>query len=607
MRKWIDFLGIICLLSALAGCGGSGAEASDSETEAADLSVAESAAQAGATGVSGGVFIRLNGNTAESDSSAVQISGGTVTITGAGKYVVSGILTDGMLIVDAGKSDPVELVLNGADITSGSSASVYVRQAGRLTVTLADGSANVLSNGGEYLAIDDNNIDAVIFSKDDLSLEGNGTLTISAEAGHGVVSKDSLEIKNGVYLVQAAGHGFSANDSIEISGGSFEITAGKDGFHADNDEDASAGWSDVSGGEYRIEAQGDGFSASGALTVSGGVFDITSGGGSGQTPDESESAKALKAADGIAITDGTFDLDSADDGVHSNASVTIGGGTFWIAAGDDGIHADESVSVTGGSIQISESYEGIEGLNVDISGGEIRIAASDDGLNAGGGGDGSGFGGNFDGGRFGNGANKQGLRPEAPQNPDGGSGQLDMPGNPPEKMPENLPEESGTFSGEASLNLSGGVLWINADGDGLDSNGTLTVSGGEIYISGSVGGGDGALDYVNAGVITGGTVIAAGSAGMAQNFNSAEQGSVLLQTGSQAAGSSVQIADQYGTVLASYQPEKAYECVVISCPELKVGEAYTVTAGDFSQTVTLDGMIYGEGFGGFGGGFGGRR
>lgn len=191
--------------------------------------------------------ITLSGDSASSDSDAVQISGSTVTITDEGTYILSGVLNNGMVVVSAEDTDKVQLVLNGVQITNETSAAIYIPEADKVFITTVDGTENVLTNGGTYSAIDDNNIDAVIFSKSDLTLNGAGTLTINAAAGHGIVSKDDLVLTSGTYLITAASHGLSGKDSVRIANGSYTITAGKDGIQAENTDDASLGYLYIAG------------------------------------------------------------------------------------------------------------------------------------------------------------------------------------------------------------------------------------------------------------------------------------------------------------------------------------------------------------------------
>lgn len=455
------------------------------------------------------IAVELKGNTAECSSDAVEVSGSTVTITEEGTYILSGTL-NGMVVVNADKTDKLQLVLDGVSIESESSAAVYILRADKVFLTLAPDSVNTLKNGGTFTAIDDNNIDAVIFSKEDLTLNGQGSLTIESPAGHGVVSKDDLVVTSGSYTITAASHGLSGKDSVRIAGGNFDITAGKDGIHAENSDDATLGFAYV--------------------------------------------------------LNGTFLLTAEDDGVSAAANLQVDGGTFEMATGDDGMHADGQLAITAGTIHITKCYEGIEGLTITISGGEITLVSSDDGLNAAGGNDQSGFGG------FG-----------------------DFGGN-------------GEFGGSSDcwIRITGGLLNINASGDGIDSNGMLYVDGGEIYVSGPSDNGNGALDYNSDAVITGGVLVAAGASGMAQNFGtSSTQGSMLVSTGSQSAGSTITLTDSSGNELLSFQAAKAYDCVVISCPEIVQGATYTVSAGGSSTEVMMDSLIYGSG--GMNGGPGGKN
>ncbi|MDO4572507.1 MAG: carbohydrate-binding domain-containing protein, partial [Clostridia bacterium] len=292
--------------------------------------------------------IELNGDSAACASDAVQISGGTVTITDEGTYILSGTLHNGTIIIDAEKTDKTQLVLDGATIHSESSAAIYVRQADKVFITLASDSVNTLSNGGSFAAIDENNIDAVVFSRDDLCMNGSGSLTIVSPAGHGVVSKDELSVTSGVYTVTASSHGLSANDNVCIANASISIVSGKDGIQAAHDSDASLGFVYMESGSLDITSGGDGLSASAYMQINGGSLRISAGGGSanvtgaqsglwsgGQAAQASEeevdSMKGLKAAGSLLINGGSFTIDAADDAVHSNADLRVNGGEFSIA------------------------------------------------------------------------------------------------------------------------------------------------------------------------------------------------------------------------------------------------------------------------------------
>lgn len=339
--------------------------------------------------------IKLSDDSTTCDSDAVQISGNTVTIIDEETYILSGTLTDGMVIVDAEDTDKVQLVLDGVDITSAESAAIYVREADKVFIMTASDSQNTLTNGGTYTAIDDNNIDAAIFSKSDLTLNGAGSLTITAKAGHGVVSKDDLVLTSRTYQIDAASHGLSGKDSVRIASGSYTIVSGKDGIHAENADDTSLGFVYLADGTFDITSDGDGISAGNWLQADGGVYTVKAGGGSenvqksdgewqfgpGQqtestdtTEEDTVSMKAIKAAGELILKGGKYSLDSADDTIHSNANITISDGEFTLASGDDGIHADSATTISGGTIDITESYEGIEGLSIDITGGETYVS-----------------------------------------------------------------------------------------------------------------------------------------------------------------------------------------------------------------------------------------
>lgn len=543
---------------------------------------------------SGSAVITLSGTSASCSSNAVQISGSTVTITDEGTYILRGNLDNGQIIVNADKADKTQLVLEGVNIQSQTGAALYILQADKVFVTLAEGTENTLSNGGSFTATDDNNVDGAVFSKEDVTLNGKGSLTVTSPAGHGIVSKDELTVTGGSYTVNCASHGFAGKDSVAISDGDFTITAGKDGIHGENNDDTTLGYVYIAKGNFTISAEGDGISASNSLQIDGGTFDIVTGGGSvnGQKPtsdnwggmggfggpggmgggkpgkrdiaettastEDSTSIKGIKAAGDLVINEGSFTLDCADDALHSNANLTVTGGTITIATGDDGFHADETLTVTGSTVNITESYEGLEGLHIKMVGGDITLAASDDGLNAAGGTDESGFG---------------GIRED--QFGGFGGGRPGMGG-------------PGMSAGNGSIVISGGKLNITASGDGIDANGTLEITGGNTVVCGPTRGDTATLDYDSSAVISGGTFIGTGASGMAQTFSETKQGVIALQLGNQAADTPIKVTDSQGKVLIEHTPALDYAVVILSCPEMVKGQSYTLTFGTQSQTVTAN-------------------
>lgn len=515
------------------------------------------------------VDITLSGSAASCPDSSVTVADGSITITKAGTYKLSGTFT-GQIIVNAGDSDKVQLVLDNASITKDGSAALYAINADKVFVTTASGTENTLAGTGEFTSSDnETNVDGAVFSKSDITFNGSGKLNVTCESKHGIVTKDDLKITGGTYNITSASQGLSGKDSVRIAGGNITITSGTDGIHSENADDTEKGYVYISGGTLNITSGKDCIDASGTIYIKDGTLTLKAGGGSSEkaTGDSTESYKGIKADSTLTISGGTFSIDTLDDAIHSNTDVTVSGGTFDISTGDDGIHADNNTVVSGGKINIATCYEGLEGQTVTVSGGKITLTASDDGINAAGG-DNQGVGGGFG--------------------------------------PDSFSADSN-----AKITITGGEIHVNASGDGLDSNGDIEISGGTVYVYGPTSGGDGSLDYENNAVITGGTVLIAGSSGMAMNFGSeSTQGSILASTDNASAGTAVKLTDSSGNVIAEFTPTVSFQTVVISTPDITSDGTYTLTVGDTTREITMSGYIYGSGMGGGNhpgrnGGFGG--
>lgn len=627
------FFAMALSMTAVAGCTGAksstgnvvsletetNAEETSAQSEAGTFSSADMFTErdlAGTYEESGAVYVTLSDDGIAGETDGVVIDGQMVTITAEGTYIFSRTLSEGQIVVDADNAK-VQIVFDNVDITCASSAAVYVKSAEKVFVTLAEGSQNTLRNTDEYVAIDDNNIDAVIFAKSDLTLNGTGSLTIISAEGHGIVSKDDLKIIGGTYDIIAAGHALSGKDSVRIADGTFILTAEKDGIHAENADDEEKGYIYIADGDFTITSDGDGMDASNIVQIEDGTLDITAGGGAanslkthesdvpggpgggmpqngekldgesmpqmgekpdgenmtemgkrpdGTTPpekpsqtDQSDTAdetaapdnatdhqsssaettedtttdesgtstKGIKAGGGMYLNGGTYQIDSADDSIHSNANITIADGTYTLATGDDGVHADDALIVNGGTITVTESYEGLEGLAVTINDGTIDITASDDGINTAG-----------------------------------------------EKM-----------------ELNGGYIHILAGGDGVDSNGDLTINGGEIYIDGPSDNGNSAIDYGDrsSAYVNGGTLVAIGSSSMAEGMSdSSKQKVLMVKLGEQMEAGDVVLTDSEGNVIVSYTALKTYDCVIISTAEVESGATYTLTTSGTTTEVTAE-------------------
>lgn len=467
-------------------------------------------------------------------------------------------------------TNATEITLSGADDVTITDGGVYV-----LTGTLTDGRVLVNAPGADVtLVLRDADITCVDSSALYIYKAANvlvylpdgtaSTLTDGSSYDYSdsfssaddeepnacLYSKSNLVIAGGGTLTVTgnANNGITGKDTLKIEGTAVNVTAANHGINGKDCLVLKQADVTVTSGGDALRATNDSDSALGCILIGASVLTLTAG------------EDGIQAGTDITVRSGSYTLDCADDGIHANGNVTISGGTFAITTGDDGVHADEAVTITDGTLDISKCYEGIEGQTIDISGGTIDIVSSGDGLNAAGGADQSGFGG---------------------RGPDSFGG-----------------------SSDCCTTISGGTIRINASGDGIDSNGDLNVSGGKIYVSGPMSDGDSALDYDGAATITGGTVVAAGYSGMAQNFGAdSTQGSIQL-TCQSASTETIRVTDASGNVLVEFTPAKAYTCVVVSTPALTQGSTYTVTMGGQNTDVTLESLIYGTG--GMSGGMGGQ-
>ena len=501
--------------------------------------------------------VTLNGDGATIKGNGAYYNNGSVVITGAGTYVFSGTLDDGNIVVDAYDSSKVFILLNGADIYCSDDACLRVENAEKVFLTLAADTVNRMESGETYsqTALDDNT-GGTVFAHDDLTINGSGSLDIVANYKHGI----------------------DANDDLKITGGTITVTAPEDGLHVND----------------------------------------------------------------------SFRMASAD--------VSIG-------AGDDGVHSDTDVYIESGTLLITECYEGIEAPIIEVAGGDIIIYPTDDGFNAnggssgfdfgGGGGMGGGFGrGDRDGSTDSEGGESIGERfdfseldgetpdfsemfengeisdfsemfgdgemPEPPDWSDSDGERSEMPDG---EMPDmggmsNQQTDAATSDSEDTetyIRITGGnIMIINEDAqdaDGLDSNGSIYIEGGTILISLNGNGSNNAIDYgsESGGVaeISGGTIIAAGGASMAESFDSSSTQPSIAYTTSAAAGTTVTLKDAGGNVLLTWDVPCSFTYLTISCPDMTLGGTYTLIIGDSAEEITLEESVTtlgsSSGTGGFGG------
>lgn len=484
--------------------------------------------------------ININLSNKSSSSNLVSINDNTFKITGEGVFILTGSISNGNVIIEANDSDKIQIVLNNVTINSSNTAPIYVKSADKVFITLATNSINTLTNNSSFVQFDENNIDGVIFSKSDLTLNGNGTLYVNS-IDHGIVCKDDLVFTSGTYDIESVSHSINGKDSIRILNANIKTTSSsKDSLHSENLDDSAKGFIYIEGGTFNLNSYDDGISASSLIQIQNGNYTITS------------TNKGIVASD-IILNNGEFNINSNDDSIHSNNAAQINSGKYTISSNDDAIHSTETLVINSGTIEIKKSYEGLESNKIEINGGDINIYSSDDGINAAGGMDSSGFGG---------------------------------PGF------NNSFQTSNT---DCYIKITSGNIYVNSSGDGLDANGSIYITGGTTIVEGPTNDGNGPLDYDSTAEITGGTLLAIGSSGMAQNMNSGTQGSILYCTSS--TKNTITLKDSSGNTLFTYTPTKSYSSVVISTPDLVKGNKYTLTTSS-TVTIELSTLQYSNGIGG---------
>jgi len=530
------------------------------------------------------------------------------------EIVISGTCSDGQIAVSVDKTTyvdgEVDLSLAGLTLSNPNNSPIYVAAIdGSCNISVKNKTENTLSDGESYTNPDDDN--GVIYSKDDLKIKGKGTLIINGNCGYGIITKDDLKVYNGTIQITSKDVCLKGKDSVKIGNkddfgteGAYENlnltlnSTASDCVRSNNpiDDSSLAATDDdyadgkegtiiIYGGTIKATAYADAFQSNGTLTINGGTFDIYTyegsqysnstsnnpangwpsmpgnggmwgrpGSSSSTTGDTTTtstdiSAKGFKSEGDMTINGGTATFDTSDDSFHCGGNLTINGGNFTIATGDDGIHSDNTLTITDGTIQITKSYEGIEGTDIQISGGNIDLVSSDDGMNAAG-------------------------------------------GNSASSWNSYSPSTSG---GNYSLSISGGYIHVNAAGDGLDSNGTITISGGTTLIEGPTDNGNSCIDDENGFTYEGGVVLALDGGGMQDEGIPTNTTNYLTATISDATQSSntIAIADENGKVASIFQYTKTAKRVIYMNGDISASE-YTATLNP-TYDGTLDSFGYGTG------------
>jgi hypothetical protein len=553
MKKYLFIPYFVLSLFLIASCSKNAEELetdSDSDNSSDSVSINESA-QDYVWDSSEVAYITLNETSITTNSSGVTIEGTKATITTAGTYSISGSLTDGQIIVDTEDETIVRLIFNGITVTCSNSAPVFIKKAEKALIVLADNTTSTLTDGSSYsfASADEDEPAAAIYSKANLAFYGNGLLSIDANYNDAIASKDGLIVRSGTFNITSVDDGIRGKDYLLIYDGNFTINAGGDGLKSDNEDSKSVGFITIKAGNFNITSTGDAIQAQTDVEITDGEFTLTCAGGSSKTlTDALASAKGVKAQDTVKINNGTFSINTADDAVHSNSVVVINGGEFLLSTADDGIHAETSLTVNNGTITISKAYEGLEAKTITINDGNVSVTASNDCLNA----------------------------------------------------------SAGTVTGGSESN-DGSYLYINggtvtasvSNGDGLDSNGSIAISGGAVVVQGPPSQPELGMDYNGTCNISGGVVLVAGPNSdrmiQAESTSSTQYGIKATCSSSTLSASTLfHIQDASGNDIVTFKPVRATYYIVFSAPSLVSGTKYYIyTGGTVSGGTNINGLYTG--------------
>lgn len=480
-----------------------------------------------------------------------------IKINNGGSYLFEGFY-DKSVVINSSKNI-VHLKLKDVKFELENFAAIYVKDAKKVIITL-EGNNEILINNS-FVNIDENTVDSAIFSKTELVINGNGNLDIDS-TGNGICSKDVLKIMSGNISMYTDNHGIDANDSIRIKNANLNIKSRFDGIHCANIKDLSMGYIYVENGIFDIECGSDGLSASNYLYIAS--INLKVNNDTDISIADTYSKKGIKSTEDLIIKSGIFNLNTLDDAIHSNKSISIDNGEFTIKSDDDAIHADSSIIINGGIIKILESYEGIEAQNIQINNGNVTLYAKDDGFNC--------------------------------------SGGTDEEVNNGHRGPDAFDSDENAF-----IIINNGMIYVNANGDGIDSNGYIEINGGNIMVEGPTTDGNSSFDYNITATINAGTFIAIGSDGMATNFTKANQGSILYNTSkTYAADSNIKLLDENNNVIFEFTTTKSFSSVIISNQKIENGKTYTLVIGVDEFEITLNSLIFSNGGKGGPGGYGSK-
>lgn len=484
------------------------------------------------------VIINLSDEKIFSDSEQVSIDGSTATITSSGTYILSGTLNNGRIIIDAGSQSDVRLVLDGVNIINDSTSSIQVESANKAYITLEENTTNKLSNNFNFSQ--DDGANGVIYSKSEITINGRGNLEIISSGGNGIVSEKNAVLTGGTIDISSAKYGIYAMDSVRISSSILSISSKDEGIYSSNEKNDSSGFIYISDGIFEINSEGNAIDAKSILLIDGGAFNITST--SNMSIDADAKSYGFSAGEEVSLSSGEFIFNTTDDAIHSNNKISLTGGSFTITSENNGVSGGATVFIGEANLNIEKCYIGIEGYTVFIRDASININSQDDGINAYGGNDESGL------------------------------------------INTAYTSDNNLTSG---IRILSGYISINASGDGIDSNGDISISDGIILISTADNSDDMTIDYSNEFYLTGGTILAAGNISDEKDFSDLEQTVLTLNVENQPQNSFIEVLDEAGNIIISDTAIQSFSNIVLSSSQFYSGYSYTVKIGNYSTSITL--------------------
>ncbi len=543
----------------------------------------------GAWDTSDATVISLNEDTAQISGNGAYVNGSDVVISNGGHYVISGTLTNGRIIIDSFSSSKIWIMLDNVSLYCENDACIRIEEADKVFLTLAEGSVNTVSGGESYseTAVEDG-AEAVIFSHDDLTINGSGTLSINAGYKHGIKANDDFVLAGVTVNITASQDAVHVNEDVSIVNAHLTIDAGDDAITTDGTinvensdilinncyEGLEAEYINVYSGNIEIYPSDDGFNAAGG-SVSG--FGFGAPGGTGGGPPDFGGA----SEDNVAGSDKNTD-DAVAEQADSNAvapaedSSKQANSDMATATDDSNKHADSDMT--------APAEDSSKHTDIDMA------TATD------------------------NSSKHADNNVATPTDSDGKQADRNM-----ETPTDDGDAQTDSSQDEESEELpyikiyDGNITIINEnamDSDGLDSNGDIYIYGGNVFISLKSSGPSNAIDYGSESggvcVIEGGTVIACGSYTMAEGFDSSSTQASIMYTISEGveAGSTISVETEDEETLLSAEIPCDFSCAVLSCPEMKVGESYLVALGDQVDDITIEeisssfGDAQSSGFGG---------